>query len=515
MNKTIPILVAIALLSLPTTARGETVSPESWVYDALRSFEIRGLVALEPTLPYTFDQCEAYVREIVAHVETSGVSLGPRHRFLLGRLAEEFIGTRGRPENREDRPFAVYRDGERWAAFDLSLGGTFRKKVDEEKGEGDGLVVPGILVDLGRRLTMESSYRLVMAPERGLNDRNSKPGARTKSYRGLTGELTRALAAMNGDWWQVRAGREYLQWGSARSEGLILSRTAGSFDHVGARIELGRFALSAFQASLDPQVRRHLAGHRLTVALPRRIFVGVSETALYMRDFDFAYFMPLSFFYAQQFSERGNADNILWSLDWKVPLRRGLILHGEFLIDDIMYERDEISGPDRVGVNISADASFLVGGRNLELSGSYTYVDIYTYAHGSGTAYIAGDGRDPRDPLIGSLLGPDADRWLVRAALGVGERAEISLEGAAMRWGEGSLAGAYYLEDWRPGMDNDPDFPSGDLLCEKTASLGFLYDLKRGSYISAEGGVRLLSGGPQDIDTEDGFGRLDLYLDLR
>lgn len=509
MNRTIFILAAVVLLSFASTSHGETIFPESWVYDALRSFELRGLVALEPTLPYTFDQCETYVTEIRTRVEEDGIALGPRHRFLLDRLAAEFVGTRERPEDREDRPLAVCRDAGRWAAVDLSVGGAFLKKVDEEKGEADGLAAPGILVDLGRRLTLETNYRLVMAPERGLNERNYKPTARTKSYRGLTGELARAVVAMNGDWWQVRVGREYMQWGSGRGEGLILSQTAGSFDHIGAKIELGRFALSTFQATLSPSYERRLAGHRLTAALPRGIFVGVSETVLYMRDFDFAYLMPLSFFYAQQFSERDNDDNVLWSLDWKVPLRRGLILYGELLIDDIMYERDAKSGADRVGANLSADALFLVGGRELEITGGYTYIDIYTYVHSSGTAYIAGESKW-RDPLIGSPLGPDADRWLARAALGLGERMEIVLEGIASRRGEGNQS----LMDWRSGTDNDPDFPSGDVLREKTASLGFLYDLKGGSCISAAGGVRWLTGGPLDIDREDAFGRFELCLDL-
>ena len=270
-------ILAGVLLMAPA-ARAETVSPNSWIYEALKSFELRGLVALEPTLPYTFDQCEAYTREIIANIETCGVALGPRHAFLLECLTKQFVGMRDRPEDRWSKPVYTVREEERFAALDVSVGGSVRKNPDQKKGEADGLAVPGILVGLGHNVTLETSYRLRMAPERGNNVSGAKPSARLRSYRGVTAEYERAVIDASGDWWEARIGREYLHWGSSLREDLILSRTAGSLDHVGARFELGRFALSTFQAVLSSQSRRRFAGHRLTVALPRGVFVGVSET---------------------------------------------------------------------------------------------------------------------------------------------------------------------------------------------------------------------------------------------
>ncbi|MFA4947948.1 MAG: hypothetical protein WC674_05490, partial [Candidatus Krumholzibacteriia bacterium] len=283
-------ILAGVLLMAPA-ARAETVPPDSWAYEALKSFELRGLVALEPTFPYTFNQCEAYTREIIAAVEARGVALGPRHAFLLERLTKQFVGTRDRPEDRWSKPVYTVREEERFAAFDVSVGASVRKNPDQKKGEADGLAVPGFLVGFGHNVTLETNYRLVMAPERGDNVSGAKPSARLRSYRGVTAELERAMIDAGGSWWEVRAGREYMHWGSNLREDLILSRTAGSLDHFGGRIELGRFALSTFQASLDPGgYRRHLAGHRLTVALPWGAFVGVSETAVYAkRDFDYMY----------------------------------------------------------------------------------------------------------------------------------------------------------------------------------------------------------------------------------
>ena len=136
---------------------------------------VRGAARLRSARPrrsranssYTFDQCEAYTREILANVEARGVALGPRHAFLLERLTKQFVGTRDRPEDRWSKPVYTVREEERFAALDVSVGASVRKNPDQKKGEADGLAIPGILVGLGHNVTMETNYRLVMAPERG------------------------------------------------------------------------------------------------------------------------------------------------------------------------------------------------------------------------------------------------------------------------------------------------------------------------------------------------------------
>ncbi len=517
----------LAGVLMAPAARAETIPPDSWVYEALRSFELRGLAALEPTLPYTFDQCEAYTREIVANVEARGVALGPRHAFLLERLVKQFVGMRDRPEDRWSKPVYVERDGDRFAAFDASIGASVRKNPDQKKGEANGLAVPGILVGFGHNVTMETSYRLVMAPERGRNANTQKPSARLRSYRGLTAEFERGLLDASGDWWEVRAGREYMHWGSSLHNGLILSSTTGSLDHVGARIRLGRFALSMFQASLDPDgMRRHLAGHRLTVALPRGAFVGISETVLYAgRDFDYIYLAPLSIFYAQQFNERSNDDNILWAMDWKVPLRRGLLFYGEFLIDDFQYERGENAGPDRIGISAAIDAFFTVWGRDLELSGGYTAISKYTYAHGDyydhhATDYVAGVGNSFAwgSPLLGSPLGPDAERGFVRATVGASARASIVLEVARARYGGGSMAVNGYLVDIPDNALGDYPFPSAPVLVVNDLSASLRYDLDHGTYVSAGACMRFREpkgdGLAKALGEDETVGWLEVVLDL-
>ncbi len=508
-------ILAGVLLRAPA-ARAETIPPDSWVYETLKSFELRGLVALEPTLPYTFDQCEAYTREIAANVEARGVALGPRHAFLLERLVKQFVGTRDRPEDRWSKPVYTVREEERFAAMDLAIGGIVQRKVDEKKGEADGLLFPDLLLGFGHNITMETSYRLVMAPERGNNVTGAKPEARLRSYDGLTAELERATIDASGAWWDIRIGREYLHWGSNLREDLILSRTAGSLDHFGGRIKLGRFALSAVQVSLDPgEYRRHLAGHRLSVALPRGAFVGFSETVVYAnRNFDYMYLVPLGAFYAQQFNEASNEDNIFWAFDWKVPLRRGLLFYGQFLVDDIQYQRDENAGPDRLGLCVAADALFTTWGREIELSGGYTAVTKYTYGHSFETQYVAGNGDEYMNPLLGSPMGPDANREFIKATLGVSSRTALTLEGARTMYGKGSIPGERYLLDWVPGADEDLTFLHAHVHYVKFVRASLRYDLNHGSYISAGAWMRFHDPGVNDFQKKQLLGWLEVVLDL-
>jgi hypothetical protein len=280
------------------------------------------------------------------------------------------------------------------------------------------------------------------------------------------------------------------------------------------RFELGRFALSAFQAILDAASQRHLAGHRLTVALPRGIFLGLSETVLYKRNLDFKYLVPLSIFYAQQYSEGTNADNVLWALDLKVPVRRGLSICGELLVDDLQYERDEAAGPDRLGAYVTADALFMAGGREIEASCGYFYVDVYTYAHGDGTQYIAGDGNLTMNRMLGlTYRGPDSDRWFAKATVGMSARSSLSVECGRSRYG-GSGSLLHYLRDWQPGMDNNPHFPSRPVMNVAYVIPSLRYDLNSGSYVSAGVWVRHRERAADRIDEYDYMGWLELLLDL-
>ena len=505
------LLVIILYLSLisPSLLSGsdENIHPGSWVYPALRSFELLGAVTLEPDIPYSRGEVELYLNRILRNLKEKGLQPSPRQRFLLTRLRDEFQGKRHRPAEREDSPAVLYRAGRRFMGLDLSAGPFFRKREYSEKGELDGLFIPDFIMYTGGALTYETSYILRMEPERGENTGGKKPSERQRSFRGLTSEFERGYLAFNTGRWRFIAGREYIQWGSGRDEGLILSMGAGSLDHVGVYYELGRFEFSTIHAVLHPSPERRLAGHRFRIKLPGRIYLGISETVLYTgRGFDYTYLLPVGSYYANQYNERSD-DNIMWGLDCRIPAGRGGIIRAELLIDDFQYEgRGE--APDKLGFKIAAEKLISGGGWHLELLADYTFIDIYTYSHKDSltTRYVAGSGDPGGSGIIGSSLGPDAERWHFRAAAGLLPRVTVTLDGEYIRRGEGSD-----LRPWREGYDPNPPFPSGTVTREKRISLSALYDLGGGSFVSAGGGVRKLDYQASETDR---FVHIGFVLDM-
>ncbi len=488
----------------------ETILPDSWVYPALRSFQLAGYVDLGPTTPYSRREVELYVERILSAVEADGRILTRRKQFLLERLEAEFVSMADLPAEREDSPLLLYQERENYIALDVPAGILAGKQIGGNDGEVWGLARPELLLGLGERVTAAVVYSWRLGPERETNISGGKPSPRERSWRGLVSEFEKSVISISGDSWRFSAGRDYLHWGSGREEGLLLSKTAHSIDHVAAMLSIGRLSFHAVHALLDPEFPRRFSGHRLTIRLPRGIFLGVGETVVYTgRDVEFSYLLPFSIFYANQYNEAED-DNILWGLDLKVPVTRGLILYGELLIDDFQYESDP-PAPNRLGFNFTAEAMVTVGGREIELLAGYTFIDIYTYAHKDSlfTRYVTGSGDPSIDFLIGSPLGPDADRWNARISTPLHYRLEAVFEAAFVRKGEGND-----LREWDRISDPGPAFPSGEVERETLLSLFGTFDFGAGSYVRAGGGWRHVKEGAQDLDEKDWFLYLEAILDF-
>lgn len=502
------IVIAAALLlqvALPVHASDETIPPRSWVYPALKSFEILGLVELDPVSPYSRSEIEFYVDRILQSMKDGDVELTPRQEFILGRLRAEFQGMENSPEERENAPVWMMREGNRFFTLDIAAGAGAVKRVEYDDGEINGLFVPTFLLGLGGAVTLEMDYIIRMGPER---DDEELEYTRVRSWRGVTSEYERGYVAFAGKRWRLQLGRDYIQWGPLGPGGLLMSSTARSHDHLGFDISMGRFTLRSFQAVLDSYLPRRLAGHRLEIRLPARIYAGISETVLYTkRDFDWAYLIPFGPFYANQYNEKED-DNILWSVDLKVPVTKGLILSGELLIDDLQYESDP-PAPNKLGWTVRADALVMPWGHDVQMRASYTRVDIYTYSHKDSllTAYVTGDGAKSGNTIIGDQLGPDADRWFLRISSPLHPRAMLSLDGTWIRRGEGND-----MRQWEWGEDPDPVFPSGEVTDQSIYSAGLRVDLGHGSFIEAMGGIAASSGGGEKRD--EGFGHLSFVWDF-
>ncbi len=58
-----------------------------------------------------------------------------------------------------------------------------------------------------------------------------------------------------------------------------------------------------------------------------------------------------SWYYANQFNERTNEDNVIWSVDAKTSVARAVTVYGSLLIDDFQFERDD-GYPDKLAADV-------------------------------------------------------------------------------------------------------------------------------------------------------------------
>lgn len=502
-------LLLAAFFCCGALASDETIHPDSWVYPALRTFELLGLVRLEQAGPFARSGVENAVLQVERAVAAAGIRLTPRQAFLLERLRGEFLGAAADPDRRENPPVLVVREEDRFIAFDFAVGAALRRCVESGRRQADALFVPTLLLGWGERITFATNYRVTLAPEYDACPPGDGLTPRGKSWRGVTSNYERAYVAVSGSGWRLRAGRDYLRWGPARPDALILSPRAGPLDHAGIDLHMGPFTLRAIQAVLDERIPRRLAGHRLEIRLPRGIRAGISETVVYtMRGLDWAYLFPLGSFYANQYNEKED-DNTLWALDMSVPVARGLLLSGELLIDDFQYESDP-PAPDRLGATLAADLLVQPRGHQVEIHLSYTRINIFTYAHKDPllTAYVTGDGDPARGAIIGDRLGPDADRWTAAFAAPLCRRVVLSAAAIHSRRGEGND-----LREWDRIEDPRPPLPSGVVRRETTVGLALDADLGGGSSIAAGWGWRFVSSA--GVSGQEPFAHLALVWDLR
>jgi hypothetical protein len=262
-----------------------------------------------------------------------------------------------------------------------------------------------------------------------------------------------------GVWDQVEMffGRDHVDWGPSAGGNLITPGESHSIDQLNARVRWRALRLNFFYGQLWTDPERYMAGHRLEIGLGRTV-VGLSETVVYGgRTLDWMYVWPVAWYYANQFNERTNADNVIWSVDAKTSVLRPVTLYGSLLIDDFQFERDG-NYPDKLAADVGARwvTSRLWG---LEVRAQYRWADIYTYTHDESlSVYVSGAGEiENGDVLLGGAPGPDADSWFVNADVYPKGNWLVSAGVFGGRVGEGNdLRGFDVHTD-----DPTPPFPSG------------------------------------------------------
>ena len=227
------------------------------------------------------------------------------------------------------------------------------------------------------------------------------------------------VVGFHSKYFEARFGRDRNAWGVGRSS-VILSDFAAPYDFLQLRTTLGRFQYVNLFAGLTdkdlrvtqrnlPIPRKYAAFHRLSVALPGGVHLGVFEAVSFgsdslgiRRGFDVSYLNPVIFIRSVE-RDRGSPDNVLLGGDvaW-VPVG-GLRLYGQLLLDELKV--DEIGNEwwgNKWGWILGADVVDLPL-PNLALKLEFARLRPFLYAHRSpSTSYVH------YGEVLGHPVGPNA-----------------------------------------------------------------------------------------------------------
>lgn len=311
-----------------------------------------------------------------------------------------------------------------------------------------------------------------------------------------------AFADWQHRWLSASFGRIPQRWGPGRFTQLLLSANSPSIDMLRVRYALGdRASFTGLTGSIQSDSAIYLAAHRLEIFPASGLRIGLSEAILFRSSgLELAYLNPFIPWYPVQWNERDD-DNALLTLDaaW-IPVR-GLVAYGEFLIDDFQY-LNRHDRPNKLGWTVGLDAWLdpLDLGAVLE----YTRIDRWVYSQRHARNFYLHD-----DRIIGSELGPDADRLTLSLASTAAWPVAAELRLDHTRHGEGTV-----YEGWPDSAQSGQVFPSGTV--EHTTGATLNLSLYPVGWLDAHGSIGKTwvrnAGNEQGEDDDHLEGRLQLIL---
>jgi hypothetical protein len=188
------------------------------------------------------------------------------------------------------------------------------------------------------------------------------------------------------------------------------------------------YRLSGFSA------KRYLSGHRINLKLKFGLEMGVSEVVLYGgkdRDLEPYYVNPLLPFYGEQHNRRKD-DNILWGFDLTLSSFKNKEVYFELLVDDFQYDFE--SEPHQTGFQLGLKYADPFGLERSWFNAEYTKVNNWVYGQNKPWNVYTYHGRG-----IGSVLGPDADRWHLGLLYHLTRELDLAFSAEYRRKGEGRI----------------------------------------------------------------------------
>ena len=483
----------------------ENIPQDSWVYAVTDELHCRGLFSSlhKSVRPYRRGEIASLILEANLGLREGGLELTDSQLWLLAKLNQEFrlelqeLYSEKHKQERDKNTF-------RYAASPI---------VHATLAEGDSSYGR---VQARFEASLQFDQKFVLK-DRVVIDTEAEKEKRyvgREWKHGLTGVFDQAYANIDLGYLHLLLGRDHLRWGPGREDVLLLSDQIPPFDMVKIEGEVGPFKLIYFATFLDQvyvpplhyrlpgfRAKRYLSGHRIDLKLRFGLEMGISEVVLYGgndRDIEPYYLNPLLPFYGEQHN-RGRDDNILWSFDIALSSFKNKEVYFELLVDDFQYDFE--SEPHQTGFQLGLKYVNPFGVKRSYLNVEYTKINNWVYGQNKPWNVYTYHGRG-----IGSILGPDADRWHLRLLYHFTKDIDLSLSGEYRRKGEGRID-----IPQSSAVPTSDKFPSG--IVEYTSQHQLILTYQPGARLKLDLSVEHLK--IKNLENESGRNLSDLAFRVR
>jgi hypothetical protein len=447
----------------------ENVPLDSWVYSVVEELYTQGLLPElhKDVKPYTRGEIASLLLQINLKQKDDRLNLTDSQLWLISKLNREFkyeLKELYYANQLEQTETDVIRYGTSPVVyFNLPEGDSSYGRLQARFDLG---------LEFNRRMVL---YDRVVVDNQAQKERSYQ--ARQWKHH-LSGTFDEAYANIDLRYFHLLLGRDHIQWGPGNKDVLLLSGQIPPFDMIKAESKFGSFKLIWFSTVLDQiyippsedsttcfWARRYLSGHRLNLKLKGGLETGISEVVLYggeSRNPEAYYLNPLLPYYGEQYN-RDVDDNLIWSWDLSITWFRNKEFYFELLVDDFQY--DFKSEPNQTGYQFGLNYAEPFGFKRSYLNLEYTKINNWVYGQNKPWNIYTYDGRG-----IGSILGPDADRWIFGLTYHWTKDFDFIVSEEYRRKGEGRIetpqAGA---------VPASPKFPSGVVEYANQLQLGLSY----------------------------------------
>ncbi len=456
------LLLPAILLSSCILSAQETLPPYHWANDYIDYLKVQGYLPGLSFINRPFDRPEI-ARQLLT-IDWGRLAHSPTDRTIVKSLYREFFPEMrqlGRSEKARWRSllkkaaeFLQLEIYNRSPAPDIKTGGFgetgLNYRGDSGKQFGDVAFHTQFGMFWKNQLTFYNNFKVFNRADSNYIG---------KEFRGLFGFVEQGYVSVHKKWIQAKFGRDFLQLGPGRSGQLLISDNSRPFDlyHVrvgGQVLQFSFWGIMLNKRTLkDDRLRtlavaanRYLNGHRFSLNLKNRVFIGLSEVIVYggpERTWELGFMNPFGIYYLHNVNLEPGASNgnVLYNLEWDLYLLPRLEIYGEFLLDDFQIDK-KVPGdlePNELG--------FLGGLRwanPLNLSHSVLdaeYVQIrnrtYNVSSSDWEKYLH------RNEVIGYFAGNNLERLEGGFTYWLRPDFRVRVFSTFTRQGEGSVAGEF------------------------------------------------------------------------